>query len=481
MIPRAEARGSTSTSMTYRQTIMDINQEISRFAFDHPEVWRRDQALCGERDKYLFRVEAPMASTPYLIDRSRYDLLTQRTESIHSAIEVVLEQFRQDPGVRNYFSHLAPFQWLIDLPKTTTQNVPTARFDLIEDGHGGFGMIETNAACPHGMSTIPASFEILRETAVYDHVDRTVRLTHVPVQDRRTIFDFLASEYRARFGDARKPRIGIGHALPQTGSRPDVLAILEGKALSGRICGYECEVVPIHALRRRNGRVEFDGRPIDVLYQFLDPALDRPLSGFATNASDIDDYIEAIKREEMLVVNPFRSMFVAEDKSILALLHDPEFSSLFSQEQRQAIEAIVPPTYRLRTQQVTYMGETEDLLSLLKRRKDDFVIKKQIANDGRDIWVGHQMQQDEWEAGLREAMGGLYVAQRMLPGSKQRLPTDDADGARIYHGTLGMAMVNGKAIGMYHRISPRYVTNLNQGGGKQNILVYDDSAGAATS
>lgn len=453
---------------------MNINHELAKFAFDHPETWRRDQALCAARDRYLFRVESPMVSVPYLIGRSQYDPLVERSELVHGALETVLLRYSDDPRVRSYFTHLDAFQWLFDLPRTTTLNIPTARFDLIEDGLGGYGMIETNSACPHGMSTIPASFEIQRDTEIYDHVGKLVTLTPVPVQRRQTIFDFLATQYRTRFGTSRTPRIGIAHAPAQTGARPDVQAILEGKAESGRACGYDCEVVSITALRRRNGRVEHQGRPIDVLYQFLDPALDRPLSGFANSTAEIAEYLEAIRREELLVVNPFGSMFIAEDKSILALLRDQDYAGLFSSEQRRAIDALVPPTYRMRPQRVSYRGETDDLLSLLLRRKDEFVIKKQIANDGRDIWVGHQIPQPEWEAGVRQAMGGLYIAQRMLPGSEQQLPAGNGE-ARIYHGTLGMAMVGGKAIGMYHRISTRYVTNLNQGGGKQNVLIYDDA------
>jgi hypothetical protein len=240
-----------------------------------------------------------MASVPYLIGRSQYDPLVERSELVHGALETVLLRHADDPRVRSYFAHLDAFQWLFDLPKTTTLSIPTARFDLIEDGLGGYGMIETNSACPHGSTT---SFE-MRDTDLRPRLQAQT-LTPIPVQRRQTIFDFLATQYRARFGSNRSPRIGIGHAPAQTGARPDVQAILEGKAESGRLCGYDCEVVAITALRRRNGRLEHEGRPIDVLYQFLDPALDRPLSGFANSKTEIADYLEAIRREELLVVNP---------------------------------------------------------------------------------------------------------------------------------------------------------------------------------
>jgi hypothetical protein len=159
---------------------------------------------------------------------------------------------------------------------------------------------------------------------------------------------------------------------------------------------------------------------------------------------------------------------VPEDKSILALLRDPTFAELFTPQQRQAIDAgaadlpHAPATRQLPGRMICCRC----------------CAGRVCHQAGRQRWprylVGHQIPQSEWEAGIKQAMGGLYIAQRMLPGSEQQFPAGDGE-ARVYHGTLGMAMVGGKAIGMYHRISTRYVTNLNQGGGKQNVLIYDDT------
>jgi hypothetical protein len=177
----------------------------------------------------------------------------------------------------------------------------------------------------------------------------------------------------------------------------------------------------------------------------------------------------------MLVVNPFPSIFISEDKSILALLMDREFADDFDADEHEAIRALVPETYRLRDQEVEFENEKVDLVRLLKERKDDFLIKAQMESMGRDIVIGRDVDSQRWDDIIDKKLGGMFVAQRFIEEKPIELldPSLETDSTISMYYTLALFFMGGRITGMFNRVSPKLVTNVAQGGAYQEVFIYE--------
>lgn len=449
---------------------MDVNARIQDFVRDNATTYRDDQSLCDrlieEQREYY-----PIIPAPYLIPESSYRALCRNTELVHQALEKVLRAYRTDQKVRDYFGHLTEYDEWLNLPVLTQHQIPVARFDLVEDESGRFHMIESNTCCPIAPCRLPGMFDVIRPTATFQFASQQANLVPLPLQDHRTIFNYLVNEYERNFGKRDEYLIGIG----DTRSQADVRNILQYKVDAALACGHQSELISIQDLHLAGGAACHRGREVHVLYQFFDVQLHRALAGIADSQAEISSYLEAIRRKALLVVNPFPSMFISEDKSILALLRDPLYRDYFDADELQAISRLIPETYRLRSQWVSFEGERADLLNLVRSRKDEFVIKGQMANSGSDVTVGRQTSTAQWEAKINASEGGPYVVQKYIHGKMQHLrDAHDQNQEVSMNGTLAMCLIGGKASGMDNRLSPDFVTNCARGAVTQNVLVYSD-------
>lgn len=150
-------------------------------------------------------------------------------------------------------------------------------------------------------------------------------------------------------------------------------------------------------------------------------------------------------------------------------------SSVYSLDERDAIAALVPETYRLHAGKIVFEGEKTDLVALLKSRKDDFVIKAQMESMGRDITIGRAVDQHQWAHLIDSKLGGLYIAQRFIEETPMQLPVKDAENVSLQsmYYTLALFFMGGKATGMCNRVSPQLVTNVAQGGAWGEVFVYE--------
>jgi hypothetical protein len=449
---------------------MDVNAKIQEFVRENPTTYRNDQDLCNrlieEQREYY-----PIIPAPYLIPESAYTQLSQNTELVHSALEKVLRAYPVDQKVRDYFGHLVDYAEWLSLPVLTEHQIPVARFDLVEDEAGLFHMIESNTCCPIAPCRLPGMFEIIRPTATYQFASRQVDLVPLPLQDHRTIFNYLVREYATKFGKRDQYLIGIG----DTKSQADVRNILQYKVDAALACGHESELMSIQDLRVEDGSAFHRGREVHVLYQFFDVQLNRNLAGIANSKSELSGYLEAIRRKALIVVNPFPAMFISEDKSILAMLRDPNYHEYFDADELRAIEDLIPETYKLRDQWVSFEGERANLQTLIRSRKDDFVIKGQMANSGSDVTVGRQTSGAQWREKINSSLEGPYVVQKYVHGKVQHLRDANNQNQPVsMNGTLAMCLIGGKPSGMDNRLSPDFVTNCARGAVTQNVLVYAD-------
>lgn len=392
--------------------------------------------------------------TPYLMSTKNYETIRQQSETLLSTLNNIVSLYQTDKKIRSFFSHLEAYEIFLSLPLLSEQIIAFARFDLIEAADGQFKVIEPNTCCPGGHTFIPNFYRGFRQTSVYQHLQRGTALLENPLLTGHAVFPPLIREYEQHFGS--KERYAAMIADTKAAPMDNELHIL---AESGRSQGLWCQKAAIQDLSYYNDALHLGEQRLDIIYLFLDVLFKGRYAQVTNSLDDISDFLCGAMRKSCLIVNPFPSIFISEDKSILALLHDSAFQEYFSEHERRVIHALVPPTYRMRDSTIQFQGESHNLLSLLRARKDNFLIKAQMESMGRDIVIGQGVSAQQWEERIENTLNGPYIAQEFIPAKKQ-LTFDPTSASFDEVNTVSAIwMTYGKAQGMLNRITPSLVAN----------------------
>ncbi|MYM84906.1 hypothetical protein GTP44_23530 [Duganella sp. FT50W] len=93
------------------------------------------------------------------------------------------------------------------------------------------------------------------------------------------------------------------------------------------------------------------------------------------------------------------------NKLLMALVHEPEVLSQLDAEERAWVREYIPFTVPLCERALAWRGTWWELSEMLKRRKDDFVIKKAHSLQGRDVFIGKFLDSETWTAIIDDHLG----------------------------------------------------------------------------
>jgi hypothetical protein len=115
-----------------------------------------------------------------------------------------------------------------------------------------------------------------------------------------------------------------------------------------------------------------------------------------------------------------------DDKRNFALLYRMGTENRFSTEDNKFILDHIPWTAILNDKHVIYNEEKHDLLTLLKSKKDQFVIKPATGSQGKGISIGKFLSPDEWATALKNARATKnYIVQEFCDPKKLLAPAGD--------------------------------------------------------
>lgn len=209
------------------------------------------------------------------------------------------------------------------------------------------------------------------------------------------------------------------------------------------------------------GRLVLRGVPIDIVYRrMLVPEC-------GEHHDDLAVLYEAAARQLACVVNPFCAR-LASSKSILGMLTDPAYEPLFTPRERESIAQHIPWTRRLALAFVDYHGETHDIVSLVRDRRGEFVLKPIDSHGGHHVFIGRETDPGAWDHVLHTALlRGDFIVQEYLPIPQKRVPVLDADGMRLVRKKVNINpfCFGGQYGGSLARVSDSSVINVKLGGG----------------
>ncbi len=142
------------------------------------------------------------------------------------------------------------------------------------------------------------------------------------------------------------------------------------------------------------------------------------------------------------------------DKRCLALLSEHAAGGRFDARERELIERHVPWGREMIAGQVEYQGERHDLVPLLRRERERFVLKKGWSFEGRDVVVGRYTPQEEWQRWIDQTLAaGGWLAQEWVE-SRPYLYQRGEQGAALHSVVWGTFCFGGKYGGGFLRMMP---------------------------
>ncbi len=107
--------------------------------------------------------------------------------------------------------------------------------------------------------------------------------------------------------------------------------------------------------------------------------------------------------------------FMMTNKRALALLSQNAESDKFTAEERGWIERYIPWSRDLKAGNVLFRGEREDLVSLVKAKREQFVLKAGLGCQGEEVLIGNKTEPAQWEAAVDLALAeGGWLVQEFL-------------------------------------------------------------------
>jgi hypothetical protein len=412
--------------------------------------------------------EVPFWGAPIFFDareRLRYFGIL---EQVTAAIERVGDLFYSGgtlPGNRTMRFHIPLPDRVLELCRIDCRPTPrlcVARYDVLVDPKAGsFDVLEINPSDPSGMGSHDVLLDALLESPVtHDFLSRyNLSYQHLMPMHRgalngATLAPVSSSAPSLAFAVAKESTVLVDHRVMFEAARRAGHAVAIGDPRE-----FTCE----------GGRLYLNGMPIQVVWRDI-------IDEFTTDPywEGVRPFVQAYQSGGFALRNRFCTAF-ADCKGVFDILSDERNASIFTAEQVAVLRAHIPWTRLLMDGRTIFMGEEVDLVPMVRKAREEFVIKPNIGNSGYNVLIGVDCPQDAWEHRIEQALlsPGSDVIQRFCPPPKVILPTSRGTLEEVFfvssfwqYGRASDKMISGS----YVRASHNKVINIHQGGGFSTVF-----------
>ena len=377
---------------------------------------------------------------------------------LHLIRSVPERLFGNDVGRMCEAVGMGPLQRRAVLETWEDQDVFLSRADLYQDSTG-FKVLEFNiVSALGGFETA----EISRAMLAAPFLRRFVEEENLGFPE--TIDLFAAEIHRAarRRGLPERPRMVLVE-WPQNMEKEGERMGYWAEAFSQR--GFDASVCHSAQLRGEDGRLFFEGRPVDILYRYfliedlLDEEGARPL---------LDPILDAHRRGTVLLSMGFAGELLG-NKRTLALLSDDVNRERFSAPELALIDRIVPWTRTVRPGRTRWREHEGDLMELALAHQAHFVLKPSLLHGALGFHAGWALSPKEWRSQLESAAQGPYVIQERVKPSRLDLAWQRPDGVRLEPSALnwGIFVIDDRLGGGIVRVTAEDQPVISMGTGAE--------------
>jgi hypothetical protein len=325
--------------------------------------------------------------------------------------------FGGDLRAIGYAAGMIPYQ--IDAVERTAQDGPSClgRADLYGEADG-FRLLEFNiVSAVGGLENAELNRVLLRHPALAAFVAET-GLQYVDTLAR--IADVIKAECE-RTSAGSVPVVAIvdtpSNFAPFAERFKFMADIWSGMGLDGIACSLDRFDV-------RSGRLFAEGRYVDVVYRYflMEDLLD------PDSQAMIEPVLRAAEKGNVALLSRMDAELYGS-KAMMALLSDDANRSVFTADEAELIDRILPWTRMLRAGPVTADGGPVDLMDYAQASQSTLVLKPTLMHGGIGVVPGWTASPEQWREYLLACSGGPYVLQRRVRPVTESFPVAGRPGA----------------------------------------------------
>ena len=415
------------------------------------EAIRRFQDKLNHSNIKYGRFTIPSFFKPHFVTGKQARLLHSVCDALVRMVDRIAMLYFHDPVLKDCFQLSPEADELVRIDPGYPRVVALARFDCFLEGEN-LKWMELSCDYMAGMGYADALEQLIFES---EELQEFFSEAHIQRESRvQKLLDALLNVYE-EFGGFETPQIAIVD-WKAVRTRPEfdlIKSFFEQK-------GYKTTIADPRELRYKSGKLYHGNFRIDLLYRRA------AFSELLEKIRDVNDLIRAYKDRAICMVNSFRSP-LASSKSILSLFTNPAYDYLFSAKENEIKHQYMPWTRRMVDAERFYGGKKIYFVDFLKDEKDTLVLKPSESNGGREVTIGAETRNEEWNHTIDKAMKSNWVVQEFVNPPFIMVPTVvnhkiEFTGKKI---NTGCFVFNGAFAGSLSRLSDESVVNVSRGGG----------------
>ena len=336
---------------------------------------------------------------------------------------------------------------------------PVSRLDAFFVGEsGGLRFTEYNAETPAGGGYNDVLTEAFYGLPIVREFLKSWDLRPLPA--RHNVLHALTDAYQQWSGRRALPRIAIVD-WAEVPTRNEFVLFQDYFARQG----IDCVIADPREMTYTRGRLMAAGGAVDLVYK-------RVLITELVERLGIDNSVlRAVQDGAVCMVNPLRCK-ILHKKASLAVLSDERNASLFSEEERAAIDAHIPWTRVVEERKTIAPGfaDGRDLVPFIAANRENLVLKPNDEYGGKGIVLGWEVDQAAWEQAIRAALDEPYIVQQRVALPSEPYPSFFDGKVHVADrmvDTAPYAAYGSYIDGCLSRLSTAALLNVTAGGGSQ--------------
>ncbi|GGO59752.1 hypothetical protein GCM10012286_82070 [Streptomyces lasiicapitis] len=296
--------------------------------------------------------------------------------------------------------------------------LPLAHADLYRDTDG-FKLLELNiTSALGGFENADINWAMLQHPALAEFTAEH-RLGYIDTL--RGIVDTMFAECAAHLNGDHRPVVALVDWPESFESHEPRL-----KVMAALLDDLGIDAIPCHVGQVReedDGRLEVDGRAIDVVYRFF--LVQEIVS--AVDGELVEPILRAVESGQVGMFSRLDAELYG-NKGTLAILSDNRHRSAFSAAELECIDRFLPWTRQVRRTATDASGQETDLMTYAVAQQQELILKPTLLHGGSGIVPGWTATPEEWRESLAAAMDGPYVVQQRIRPLPEVFPADEGTG-----------------------------------------------------
>ncbi len=235
--------------------------------------------------------------------------------------------------------------------------------------------------------------------------------------------------------------------------------------------GYDAFHAYVQEVKYEKENLFYQNKKIDLVHHKFDAFIkengqDRPCI-YEHNINEIKDYIQCLKDKNTVCINPLPSMKVAENKRVLALLHDRNIRKFLKKNEIEAINKLVPDTRCLKS-------NDKELLSKVLNNKNEYVIKNVLDTRSRGVFIGKDLEQKDWKIIVKNSIDFPRIIQKYVQHKSEMVHPINQENKIKMFSNIALYLVKGKGSGLLCRASTGLKSNFYASGILRPVYIFND-------